>query len=190
MILDGLLLIYRFLEIVCYIKPKFWIMENVPEVRAFLPRVMCKTMTTLNAANFGVPQIRNRTFFGSFPTPRVTHSKSAGQRTLISTTFRKWRTVKETLDFEKKRRFLQPSSKRFGDVMLSLDKPSNTITCISRYFIEQNEETCLLDVNDLSRLMGFSDEFVFTGSDSDRRRQIGNAVCPPVAKAIAEAILR
>ncbi len=37
-----------------------------------------------------------------------------------------------------------------------------------------------------ARLMGFPDDFQFTGSKSDIARQIGNAVPPPLAGAIAE----
>lgn len=37
--------------------------------------------------------------------------------------------------------------------------------------------------------MGFPPYFKFLGNQKDRSLQIGNAVCPPVAKAIAEAIL-
>ena len=42
---------------------------------------------------------------------------------------------------------------------------------------------------EMAHFMGFPDDFKFLGTQKDRSLQIGNAVCPPVAKAIAEAIL-
>ena len=39
-------------------------------------------------------------------------------------------------------------------------------------------------------IMGFPKEYFFSGSKTDQYIQIGNAVCPPMAKAIAEGILK
>tara|TARA_Y100000310_G_C20601730_1_gene773391 strand:+ start:1107 stop:1232 length:126 start_codon:yes stop_codon:yes gene_type:complete len=36
--------------------------------------------------------------------------------------------------------------------------------------------------------MGFPEEYIFLGNDREKAKQIGNAVCPLVSKAIAEAI--
>ena len=41
-----------------------------------------------------------------------------------------------------------------------------------------------------ARLQGFPDEFMFAGTRQDMRTQIGNAVPPPLAKAIGEEIRR
>lgn len=38
--------------------------------------------------------------------------------------------------------------------------------------------------------MGFPNSFKFLGNQGERSMQIGNAVCPPVSKALAEAILK
>jgi len=43
---------------------------------------------------------------------------------------------------------------------------------------------------ELQVLMGFPSEYHFLGNYNERCIQIGNAVCPPVAKAIHEAILK
>lgn len=42
----------------------------------------------------------------------------------------------------------------------------------------------------VKRIMGFPDDYIFLGNKGEQARQIGNAVCPPVARAIAEAIKR
>ena len=39
-----------------------------------------------------------------------------------------------------------------------------------------------------TRLMGFPDDFIFLGSKTEIARQIGNAVPPPLAGAIARSI--
>ena len=187
-VLDGLLLIYRFLEVVCHVKPKFWIMENVPDVRAFLPRVMCSNMIMLNACDFEVSQKRKRTFFGNFPSPSLTHSEHSGQKSLFSSCFQSWKRIQDVLDLNKKREIGTPSERRFGDVVMTPNEASNTLTCISRYFLKLNETIYELDCDDLKRLQGFPEDYKFLGSESSVRRQIGNSVCPPVARAIAKAI--
>lgn len=47
-----------------------------------------------------------------------------------------------------------------------------------------------LTPREAARLQGFPDEMVFKGTRADIRRQIGNAVPPPLAEAIGTAIMR
>lgn len=42
----------------------------------------------------------------------------------------------------------------------------------------------IVSVRECARSQGFPDEFKFCGTSQDRYRQIGNAVPPPMAKAI------
>lgn len=44
-------------------------------------------------------------------------------------------------------------------------------------------------IDECASIMGFPDGYIFYGNKQDRYIQIGNAVCPPVAKALAEGIL-
>lgn len=63
----------------------------------------------------------------------------------------------------------------------SKNNPKNA--CLSDYFgFTPGIET-------FKEIMGFQRDFIFVGKKKDQIRQIGNAVCPPVSKAIAEAIL-
>lgn len=43
---------------------------------------------------------------------------------------------------------------------------------------------------EMAHYMGFSPYFKFLGNQKERSFQIGNAVCPPVARALADAILK
>lgn len=77
-ITDGLQDIIKFLEIVDYIKPKFWAMENVPRVAKILERELRYrgrlekfkhlefTHQIINMEKFGLPQRRQRCIAGNF----------------------------------------------------------------------------------------------------------------------------
>lgn len=43
-------------------------------------------------------------------------------------------------------------------------------------------------VQECMREMGYRDDYVFYGTKQDQYIQVGNSVCPPVAKAVAEAV--
>ena len=78
-IADGLRDIYKFLEVVHYLKPKYWAMENVPRVSGILKkelgvggqlqkfRHLFSVNTIVNSAEYGVPQSRKRMIAGNFP---------------------------------------------------------------------------------------------------------------------------
>jgi DNA (cytosine-5)-methyltransferase 1 len=84
----GLKLVFRFLECVEELQPKYWIMENVPRLElvfqheGFADELRRRGITTtvpqrieLNAADFGAPQRRRRLLIGKFPLPNRTHSQ-------------------------------------------------------------------------------------------------------------------
>lgn len=77
-IADGLIDIYKFLETVEYLKPKYWAMENVPRVAKILEKELnegtlsrfknlVKTITVVDSSDYGVPQNRKRMIAGDFP---------------------------------------------------------------------------------------------------------------------------
>ncbi|MEK6227471.1 MAG: DNA cytosine methyltransferase [Chloroflexota bacterium] len=88
----GLRLVYRFLRFVYELKPKWWIMENVPRTLEFLPeevplsKLGVRGKGTLSiprrqillASDYGVPQRRARLFSGDFPLPEATHAQRPG----------------------------------------------------------------------------------------------------------------
>lgn len=102
---EGLILVKRFLMFVHVLQPRYWIMENVPQLLRHLPeRIALRKLgidkdgyleipvrLEVNTADFGVPQRRRRVFCGSFPVPQNTHAKhpSEGQKP--------WKTLGEVL---------------------------------------------------------------------------------------------
>lgn len=74
---DGLIDIAKFLEIVCYLKPQYWAMENVPRVAEILSEEMTPRgalrkyrhlkfeARVLNLVDFGLPQKRRRCIAGN-----------------------------------------------------------------------------------------------------------------------------
>lgn len=60
-------LIDWFLSVVSYMKPRYWIMENVPIVRNYVkaPKLQIYRMT-----DYGIPQLRRRMFAGVYEEPK------------------------------------------------------------------------------------------------------------------------
>ena len=198
---DGLKLVFRFLEVVCELKPKFWVMENVPQLGKFLPDQLATTKTSLNAADYGVAQIRERCFFGNFPRPEPTHSK---HNTLDGK--EKWVTMDKVLSHVKDRgqimRAPQEGIRRHMErnhlnVLDSIERMCPTILAseennwsLHTIYIPDGGGYRRLGTGEVAALMGFPEAYKFFGSVRSQLRQMGNAVCPPVARAIAEAIKR
>ncbi len=76
----------------------------------------------------------------------------------------------------------------------SLDRPLRTLTTLDRFGLVsgagRSATLRMLQVPELKRAAGFPDEFKLDReSRRDRIRLIGNAVCPPVMKAVVEGLL-
>lgn len=78
-IADGLKDIKKFLDVVSYLKPKYWAMENVPRVSKIIEketqaggqleqyRELFTVNEVIDMSQFGVPQRRKRMIAGNFP---------------------------------------------------------------------------------------------------------------------------
>ncbi len=73
----GQRLVLRFFDLVRVMRPRVWVMENVPPLARWLnpdtAPLPIPQRQLLNAADFGVPQRRVRLFWGDFPLPVKTH---------------------------------------------------------------------------------------------------------------------
>lgn len=77
----------------------------------------------------------------------------------------------------------------------SLDRPLRTITTVDRFgLVVPNggqPELRMLQVSELQRAMGFGGDYKLeAGTRRDRIKLLGNAVCPPVIKAVVSALTR
>ncbi len=84
---DGLIDIYKFLETVEYLKPKYWAMENIPRVAKILEKELdggslnkfknlVKIIKVVDTADYGTPQNRKRMIAGDFPISLLESYKS------------------------------------------------------------------------------------------------------------------
>lgn len=176
-------LIEKFLEIVDHLNPDYYVMENVPDVQDCLNSLDGKfrgkfpTQLILNANHFGAATWRTRFFGGKFP------------RDIQKLPLKERPSVKDVININRPG-YKQP----FKDSVyrkIDPDKPLFTI-CSQRI---GNERYLLpngtsLEVSELAICQGVPAHFVFPCSRSEMQRQLGLGVAPPVAKAIAAAIIR
>lgn len=167
-------LVERFIEVVKQIKPKFYVMENVPDMatlefiekyRDFFP-----TMQVLDASSFGAATWRKRLFAGNFPKVKATVEKPL--------------SVQEVIDVNRSG-YRQPFKEK---VYRKIDPSKPIFTICSqrigneRYLLPNGTS---LEVSELAKLHGVPSWFVFPCSRSEMQRQLGLSVSPPVARAIA-----
>ena len=220
----------EFVRIVNIVKPKYFVMENVArlyshnknqtrrEIIKDFERLGYKVeCQILNAADFGVPQIRKRVIFiGSrvrdeikFPQPIVKQYKTvkeaiddlpslkSGETSNIpnhnamnhtTQMLEKMKYVSDGGDRNEIPEYLRPKS---GDarkyIRYNSQKPSITITGDMRKVFHYSQNRALT-VRELARLQSFPDNFIFKGKSISAQQQVGNAVPPLMAKAIAEII--
>jgi DNA (cytosine-5)-methyltransferase 1 len=92
---DGLKDISKFLEVVEHLRPKYWVMENVPRVASILRNELApggrlqrfnnlvEVIEVVDCASFGVPQRRRRMLAGKFPFETLaSYTKLTPERTL------------------------------------------------------------------------------------------------------------
>jgi DNA (cytosine-5)-methyltransferase 1 len=194
-------------------KPELAIIENVPGLlvgsrRTYFDQTVASLEAMgyvaehelLNAADFGVPQNRRRVFLvahrGGFRFPEATHEEAITAGQAIG------RLAKH---LQKGARFLSPAmdayvasyeaaSKCRHPRDLKLDQPSRTLTCrnlggatgdMMRIRLDDGRRR-RLEIREAARLQAFPDWFKFTGTTASQFRQIGNAVPPLLALALAK----
>ena len=204
------------LEIVREVKPAFIMMENVLGLRTMLAGKVEKkiisdfrnigykiNLTVLNSADFGVPQTRKRVIFignrvnkeNLFPLPVVKKYKTSGEvlSKKISKNIHNHLTMNHSEDMINrisKLKYGESLYKNYSDAWKKLDpsKPSPTIkenhggTHIHPY------ENRVITPREMAMLQSFPNDYFFEGSKSQQMVQIGNAVPPLMAKAIALSI--
>ena len=199
-----------FVSAVRRVRPRMWMFENVrgmmyrnreylesvlADLRGLGYRVECRM---LNAVDYGVPQNRLRVIAvghrGGFEFPEAEPRAVTSGEAVGDTAGRCGRNPK----------FLTPSMDRYVAVYekksqlvtprdLHLDRPARTVTCrnlagatsdMHRVRLPDGRRR-RLTVGEGARLQSFPDWFRFSGTETDMYNQIGNAVPPLFARALA-----
>ncbi|MFX1504250.1 MAG: DNA cytosine methyltransferase, partial [Promethearchaeota archaeon] len=136
----GMKLVLEFIKWVKILKPKFWILENVPGITKYLKWKIndfnIPKIKVFNCANFGVPQKRYRCFAGKYNTPNQTHIKLGGIN-LFGKEIKKWisvyEAIKDLLAIEPNQYETLYKEKISSEIMVNkhppqkLETPANTI---------------------------------------------------------------
>jgi DNA (cytosine-5)-methyltransferase 1 len=199
------------------IKPKFFVIENVPGIlepplqrairrelsRVGYPRVY---FNTLRAEDYGTPSRRLRVFVSNtrIQPPRQKPRTVWDALRDLPPPGAPWPPNHEFPPEVGRRHRRRVPRLRWGEALiyyagsggrrlpnyirLHPHKPAPTVMGTGR-FIHPYEDR-LLTVREQARLMGFPDYHIFLGSRDAQYNQVGEAVPPPLAKAIGEYLRR
>ena len=204
------------IRIIGELKPKYFVIENVggilePAVKAAIRRELRRVgynrayFNQLRAEEHGTPSRRLRVFVSNV----LIHPKKSKPPTVwevlrdLPPPGSAWPPNHEPPPEVGKRHRRRLPRLRWGEALiyytgaggrklpnyirLHPDRLAPTVMGTSR-FIHPYEDR-LLTVREQARLMGFPDYHVFLGSRDAQYNQVGEAVPPPLAKAIAEYLL-
>ena len=206
----------HYIRLVGIIKPKIFIMENVPAImdngleqalRAEFRRIGYKKIyfNVLKAEDYGSPSHRVRVFVSNI---RLKPKKITKRIRVIDVLrdlpkpgkgFPPNHEPPPPLPVKKLKRITRlkwgnaliyyEGARRRLPNLIRLDpyKPAPTVLGSSRFI--HPFENRFLTVREQARLMGFPDTFVFFGGRDEQYNMIGEAVPVPLAKAIAEYVL-
>ena len=196
-------------------RPRAWMFENVRGMmyrsRGYLESVLADLRglgytvdcRMLNAVDYGVPQNRLRVIAvghrGGFEFPegdsrQVTAGEAVGGTARTIGRDPKFLTPgmdKYVAVYERKSQLVTPRD-------LHLDRPARTVTCrnlagatsdMHRVRLPDGRRR-RLTVGEGARLQSFPDWFRFSGTETDTFNQIGNAVPPLFARALAQSVAR
>ena len=225
----------EYLRLIKEIKPTAFVMENVRgllsmknENGKLVKDIILEEFESLkdykvelksvNTANYGVPQRRQRIFFVgikrkySFEFPKETHNQK-GELGL-----KKWANLKKIIlkkekvpkkyfyskklieGFKRRERKNKERKMGFGWQFLDLEKPSYTIS--ARYWKDGAESLVkydnsfkegsirMLTPKECALIQSFPKAYKFKGTEKEIYQQIGNAVPPLMAKNISKSIYK
>lgn len=222
----------EFVRVVKIVKPKFFVMENVARlythkkgetkkeiIKDFEKLGYTVDCKILNAADYGVPQLRKRAIFiGSikkqvieFPPQEVDNYLSvkdalynypkieSGEESSVPNhiamshsdqMLTKMGYITDGGDRNEIPVKLRPKS---GDIRKYIkyasDKPAVCVTGDMRKIFHY-EQNRALTVRELAKLQSFPDNFIFKGTRISQQQQVGNSVPPKMAEAIARIIIK
>ena len=195
-------------------RPSGFLVENVPEFMdwelfdvwwASLQKLGYKlTVSTYNAADFGVPQNRVRLFIMggkkwpiSVFSPNLPHVPA---RDIIDWDHGSWSLVRAPGRAERTLAQYQNGRRIYGDEFLiayfgherngrSVDKPFGTMTTKDKYAVVRGDQMRMLTVDEVRCAMGFPAHYQLPPRHKDAIKMLGNAVPPPLARGILQQLV-
>ncbi len=199
-------------------RPPVVVVENVPEfTRWVLWPAWCAALhalgyalapMVLDAADHGVPQHRRRLFVVATRSrhpialqldqqPRRSAAAvidfEAGRWSPINRPGRSLRTLARIASGRSRHgdRFVAPYyGSGSGDTGRSLSRPLGTITTRDRWAVIDGDRMRMLTADECRAAMGFPGGYRLPQAHRDAVHLLGNAVCPPVARDVIEAVRR
>lgn len=200
-------LVFRFIEWVQELSPRAVTMENVVGMKTQTPPYYISKLKTkfnkagynarqrvINAANYGVPQTRNRLIFVAYRKdvkakprfPKPTHSKTETTN-LDGDKLEEWVGVEDTIDLENIETKAQ--GKTSNSAWRDGSKPSPTCTTGGNIYVRGDGIDRALKPAEYAMLQTFPPNYEFSGETKEEKyRQIGNAVPPLLQKKIATQV--
>ncbi len=204
-----------FIRLVGELKPKIFVMENVPAIMdGPLKDALAKEFRSvgydriffnlLRAEDYGTPSHRLRVFISNVPIkPPKTRRRITVEEALRGLpppgssevpnhdpppmSDRKMKRI-ASVRMGRALYYYEGAERRLPNyIRLRPDRIAPTVLGSSRFI--HPYENRLLTVREQARLMGFPDDHVFVGGRDEQYNQVGEAVPPPLARAIARYIL-
>lgn len=205
---DRASLTVSFAQIIAAVKPKFFVMENVPQVRKSKAYAEARkiykatgyglTETVLTASYYGVPQRRKRFFcVGALNAPDGFLSAALEQaKSDTETTVRDYLGDSLGVDHY----YAKPTSKiGMKRSIFSVDEPSltirGTVGNIPKKFVAHPGDSCVLNSSvrpltalERAQIQTFPIDFKWVGGKAAVEQMIGNAVPVKLAEAVASVL--
>lgn len=201
-------LTYHFCNIICAVKPEWFVMENVEQIKksSILADIIEQFIKTgyglssviLDASYCGVPQARTRFFLIGKLSENHNFINESMKNKLSNSPMTVRQYLGDSLGIEHYYRHPRNYNRRG---IFSIDEPSPTIRGVNRpvpkgYKLNPSDPQginldCIRPLTTIERsyIQTFPKEFKFSGTKTDLEQMIGNAVPVNLSKFVAESII-